>query len=47
MRAGARVMTLQDIGDLAGCVRRIDTFPIGEAEKELIRSRNTRRLFKL
>jgi hypothetical protein len=56
MRAGARwpgrfrglgSVPLQDIGDIAGCVRRIATLPIGEAEKELISSRNTRRLFKL
>jgi len=42
-----RVDVHNHIGDMAGCVRRIDTLPIGEAEKELIRSGNARRVFKL
>lgn len=44
---GLGSVPLQDIGDMAGSVRRIDTLPIGEAEKELIRSGNARRVFKL
>ena len=36
-----------NIGDMAGCARRIDALPIGEGEKELIRSGNARRLFNL
>lgn len=56
MRAGARgpgrfgrlgTVPLQDIGDTAGCIRPIATLPIGEAEKELIRSRNAHRVIKL
>ncbi|HEV8310912.1 MAG TPA: amidohydrolase family protein [Methylomirabilota bacterium] len=35
------------IGDMAGCARRIEALPIPEAEKELIRSGNARRLFGL
>lgn len=34
----------QNIGDMAGCVRRIHPFPIGEAEKELICSGNAGRV---
>jgi hypothetical protein len=44
---GLGSVPLQDIGDTAGCVRRIDTLPIGEVDKELSPSRNPRRLFKL
>ncbi|MBI3028228.1 MAG: amidohydrolase [Candidatus Rokubacteria bacterium] len=36
-----------NIGDMAGCARRIDALPLGEEDKELIRSGNARRLFKL
>jgi len=36
-----------NIGDMAGCARRIDALPIGEGEKELVRSGNARRLFNL
>lgn len=36
-----------NIGDMAGCARRVDALPIGEAEKELIRSGNARHLFRL
>jgi hypothetical protein len=32
---------------MAGCARRIEALPIPEAEKELIRSGNARRLFGL
>lgn len=35
------------IGDMAGCARRIEALPIPEAEKELMRSGNARRLFGL
>jgi len=36
-----------NIGDMAGCADRITALPIDETEKELIRSGNARRLFKL
>ena len=36
-----------NIGDMPGCARRIDALPVGKVEKELIRSGNARRLFKL
>ncbi len=35
-----------NIGDMAGCKARIDALPIGEAEKELIRAGNARRIFR-
>jgi len=44
---GSASVPFRDIGDMVRCARRIDTLPIGEAEKELIRSGNARRLFKL
>ena len=34
-------------GHRSSLARRIDALPVGEAEKELIRSGNARRLFKL
>jgi extracellular elastinolytic metalloproteinase len=36
-----------NIGDMAGCADRITALPIDETEKDLIRSGNARRLFKL
>jgi aminocarboxymuconate-semialdehyde decarboxylase len=36
-----------NIGDMPGCARRISALPIAEADKELIRSGNARRLFRL
>jgi aminocarboxymuconate-semialdehyde decarboxylase len=36
-----------NIGDMPGCAARIDALAVAPAEKELIRSGNARRLFKL
>ncbi len=35
-----------NIGDMAGCKARIDTLPIGEADKQLIRAGNAQRIFR-
>ncbi len=36
-----------NIGDMAGCAARVNSLPIGEQEKEMIRSGNAQRIFKL
>ena len=36
-----------NIGDMQGCAERVEALPIGEEEKELIRSGNAKKLFRL
>ena len=36
-----------NIGDMAGCAARVNSLPISEQEKEMIRSGNAQRIFKL
>ncbi|MCH7570598.1 MAG: amidohydrolase family protein [Deltaproteobacteria bacterium] len=36
-----------NIGDMKGCAERVEALPIGEDEKELIRSGNAKKLFGL
>ena len=36
-----------NIGDMKGCAERVEALPIGEDEKELIRSGNAKKLFRL
>ncbi|MBI4607588.1 MAG: amidohydrolase family protein [Candidatus Rokubacteria bacterium] len=50
--AGARQLLYgsdypHNIGDMPGCAARIDALPVGEPVKEMIRSGNARRIFRL